>query len=475
VNTKQSILRFNAMHTQRIFKTKANLFSKIQLLVDIIIVELALLLCVLIKGVHDYSNYYYLFVLIPLLVVLVYSNSSVYDRHKGRISQVMNISFAWSKVVAVILALAFVSKTSGELSRQVIISWFIITAPMQILIHFLGNAYFRASMKREIIPSIMVGNSEIGAYLAKYINEDEWAAHKIIGVVSEDDAEDDAWLAAGLPRLGSKNALRSLIEDKGVKRVYFALPLNTSDQVREMQLDLVDLNVDIVWVPDITGMHMMNPSIKEVGGVPVYYLSESPMTDGAMLSKLLMDKVLTALFLVVLSPLMVGIACAIKLTSAGPIFFRQERHGLDGKIIRIFKFRSMKMHQEAKGEVSQAVKNDSRLTSIGGFLRKTSADELPQLFNVLTGDMSLVGPRPHAKEHNYFYTGKINAYMSRHRILPGITGLAQVNGCRGETDTLEKMEKRVEYDLSYINNWSIWLDVRILIKTAYTLFSKQAY
>jgi len=172
---------------------------------------------------------------------------------------------------------------------------------------------------------------------------------------------------------------------------------------------------------------------------------------------------------------MLATAIAVKLSSPGPVFFRQERHGLNGKIIRVMKFRSMRAHREKEGEITQARKGDSRITKVGAFIRRTSIDELPQLFNVLAGDMSLVGPRPHAKEHNQFYSDKINAYMSRHRILPGMTGLAQINGYRGETDTLEKMQKRIEYDLAYINNWSIMLDLQIMIKTVYTLLSKNAY
>jgi len=240
-------------------------------------------------------------------------------------------------------------------------------------------------------------------------------------------------------------------------------------------LQLIDLNVDVVWAPDIIGLHMLSPSVKEVAGIPLYYLSESPMTEGALLSKLLLDKVVAFGALITLSPVMILAALAVKFTSSGPVFFHQERHGLDGKIIHISKFRSMKVHQEQDGEVSQAVKGDSRLTPIGAFLRKSSIDELPQIINVLKGDMSLVGPRPHAVSHNHYYSEKISIYMSRHRILPGMTGLAQVNGCRGETDTLEKMEKRVEYDLTYINNWSVWLDIRIMVKTVYTLFSRNAY
>jgi putative colanic acid biosynthesis UDP-glucose lipid carrier transferase len=159
--------------------------------------------------------------------------------------------------------------------------------------------------------------------------------------------------------------------------------------------------------------------------------------------------------------------------SPGPIIFKQERHGRNGKIIKVWKFRSMRLHDDH--QVRHAGREDPRITPVGRFIRRTSIDELPQFFNVLQGHMALVGPRPHAIAHNDYYTGKIQAYMARHRIKPGITGLAQISGCRGETETLDKMQKRVEIDLNYINNWSLWLDIKILIKTPFTLFSKDIY
>jgi putative colanic acid biosynthesis UDP-glucose lipid carrier transferase len=166
-------------------------------------------------------------------------------------------------------------------------------------------------------------------------------------------------------------------------------------------------------------------------------------------------------------------ALLIKLTSPGPVIFKQDRHGWNGEVIKVWKFRSMRVHDDR--EVRQASRNDSRITPVGRFIRRTSIDELPQLFNVLQGHMALVGPRPHAVAHNDYYSGKIRAYMARHRIKPGITGLAQVNGCRGETETLEKMQQRVDIDLRYINNWSLWLDIKILFKTPFTLLSKDIY
>jgi putative colanic acid biosynthesis UDP-glucose lipid carrier transferase len=168
-------------------------------------------------------------------------------------------------------------------------------------------------------------------------------------------------------------------------------------------------------------------------------------------------------------------ALAIKWESPGPAFFRQERTGWDGRSFKIWKFRSMRQHSEKDGKIKQATKNDSRITKVGGFIRRTSIDELPQLFNVLAGQMSLVGPRPHALQHNEEYASQIVAYLARHRIKPGMTGLAQIRGYRGETRELEQMEKRVQYDLEYINNWSLWLDFTIMVRTFFSLKSDKAY
>jgi len=465
----------NFNRSRRMLQTTTPVSCKLQLLLDIAVVEILLYLSILLKGLDDFSIYHFPAVVAPVLMWLVYSNSGVYRRFPGHISRSLSILWAWTKVVGMMIVLAFLLKVSEGYSRQVIISWFAISAVMQMLVHIGMEHLIRVYKANhvEIIPSVLVGNSEMGRYLAEHINKNPWMPHKIVGVISDDD--DGPWYIGGLPKLGSLDELRNMVEKYEIRRVYFALPMKTSHQVRDLQMQLIDLNVDIVWAPDIFGLHMISPSVREVAGVPLYYLSESPLVEGARLSKMLMDKSLALIALLLLAPVMIGAAIAVKLSSPGPVFFRQERHGLDGKIIGIMKFRSMKVHQEQDGQVTQARKGDSRVTAVGAFLRKSSIDELPQLFNVLKGDMSLVGPRPHAKAHNHFYADKIVAYMSRHRVLPGITGLAQVNGYRGETDTLEKMEKRVEYDLTYINNWSIWLDIRIMIKTVFTLLSKNAY
>lgn len=459
-------------HSRQMIRSHGNVSIKLQLLLDIAIVEGILFLCVSIRDI-DSTIFLYPAAIVPFLMWLGYFNTGVYRHFSSVSSMALSLIWAWSKVLILLVVLGFVTKSSEDYSRPVIVAWYLLAMGAQIAIHILIDRFVEQYVRHEKIPSIMVGNSELGAHLARHINGDSWKQHKIIGVVSDD--KELSWYEGDLPRLGSIADLRKVVAERQIRRVYFALPMRHAYQIRDLQLELVDLNVDVVWAPDFFGLHTVSPSVREVAGVPLYFLSESPIIGGARISKQLMDKSLTILLLILLMPIMLLIAVAIKLSSPGPVLYRQERHGLDGRIIRILKFRSMVVHQEKEGTVTQATRNDSRVTRIGRFIRRTSLDELPQLFNVLKGEMSLVGPRPHAKEHNQYFASKIEAYMSRHRILPGMTGLAQVNGCRGETDTIEKMRKRVEYDMAYINNWSVWLDIRILFKTFAILFSDDAY
>ncbi len=240
--------------------------------------------------------------------------------------------------------------------------------------------------------------------------------------------------------------------------------------------DLSTSTADIRFVPDIFGFSLMNHSMTEVAGIPVINLSASPMEGWNRVIKEIEDRLLALLILIAISPIMLAIAIGVKLSSPGPCLFRQLRHGWDGRSIEVWKFRTMTLHSEERGSVTQATRIDNRVTKFGAFLRRTSLDELPQFMNVLQGRMSIVGPRPHAIEHNEQYKEVIDKYMLRHKVKPGITGWAQINGHRGETDTVEKMEKRVEYDLYYIENWSLWFDLKIIFLTFFKGFvHKNAY
>jgi Undecaprenyl-phosphate glucose phosphotransferase len=226
----------------------------------------------------------------------------------------------------------------------------------------------------------------------------------------------------------------------------------------------------VTFVPDIYGFQLLNHAIGEVAGFPVIHLMQSPLSGAKGYVKAIEDRVLAALILLAASPLMMLIIIGVRLSSPGPILFRQLRGGLQGERILVWKFRTMRHQEEAAGQVTQATPADQRVTPFGAFLRRTSLDELPQFFNVLRGDMSIVGPRPHAVEHDKFYRQKIDAYMLRHHVKPGISGWAQINGWRGETGEIEKMEMRIKHDLYYVNNWSLWFDLRIIFRTIFTMF-----
>jgi putative colanic acid biosynthesis UDP-glucose lipid carrier transferase len=281
------------------------------------------------------------------------------------------------------------------------------------------------------------------------------------------DGESAAPLDARIETLTDLDELSTAVDRHRADEVWITLPLAEHDTLRRLCSQLGNTLADIRWIPDVLSLDRLSHRGADFLGLPVIELNR-PACDGlAGVSKAWFDRVFAAVALVGLSPLLLVIAAAIKCTSAGPVFFSQPRLGLNGRPFRLLKFRSMRLHQEAEGQLTQATRNDPRITPLGRFLRKTSLDELPQFFNVLAGDMSVVGPRPHALVHNDLYKDKLAMYMQRHRVKPGITGWAQINGYRGETDTDDKMARRVELDLYYIRHWSFRMDLNIILWTTF--------
>jgi putative colanic acid biosynthesis UDP-glucose lipid carrier transferase len=253
--------------------------------------------------------------------------------------------------------------------------------------------------------------------------------------------------------------------------IFISLPMSSQPRILEIIDDLHDSTSSIYFLPDPNVFDLMQTRFSNIGGIPVVGVCESPFSGVDSVVKTVSDFVLALLILLLLSPLMLGIALAIVLTSPGPAIFRQRRYGLNGEEIIVYKFRSMTVSEDGS-RVMQAQKNDPRVTRIGAFLRRTSLDELPQFINVLQGRMSIVGPRPHAVAHNELYRKLIRGYMLRHKVKPGITGWAQVNGWRGETEVLEKMQGRINHDLYYLRNWSLWLDLWIIMRTAWVVLQR---
>ena len=294
----------------------------------------------------------------------------------------------------------------------------------------------------------------------------------------------EGYVLAGIQRIKNKltanelNRLAERITESGAQEVWLCMSITCANDIRDFMYVLRNHTVEVRFIPDFGGidMQLLNHRVSEVAGLYAIDLSVSPISGVARFVKRLEDLLIGSAICLLILPVCLLIALAIKLTSPGPILFKQYRTGVNGKHFKVYKFRSMRVHKEATGTVTQATKGDSRITPIGNFLRKTSLDELPQFFNVIQGRMSIVGPRPHALAHNEYYKDLVESYMKRHKVKPGITGWAQVNGLRGETDTLDKMEKRVRYDLWYIDNWSLWLDLKIIFLTIFKGFiNRNAY
>lgn len=418
--------------------------------------------------------YYRACAIIALLASLpVYSLFQVYAKEDSYLTGLGRLLAGWLLTLALLTAIGFVCKVGELFSRQVILIWaalaYVVQVMMYLPLQLVSKLYHQHLQGQN--RTLIVGTGELAIGLASALARQD--RYPLVGLVSAGTSTPQN--ITQLPVLGALQELRQLIKNHDIRRLYIALPLGEVTHIEALYIDLLDAHVDVVWIPDLKSLALLNHSVRVVDGLPAIYLNESPLTSQptAALSKSVLDKTVASLAIIALAPVLLMIALAVKLTSPGPILFKQARHGWNGKIIQVWKFRSMRLHNDT--QVVQASRCDSRVTRVGRFIRRTSLDELPQLFNVLQGHMALVGPRPHAVAHNDYYADKIRAYMARHRIKPGITGLAQVNGYRGETQTLDKMKKRVEIDLSYINNWSLWLDIKILVKTPFTLFSRDIY
>jgi len=466
--------------SRRLLKNHETFTFWFQLAADIGVVFFTLYLLTLLKTGDFDAHYRFLSVITGLSMCGIYITQGIYRKAASHVKNIVRLGLAWTLCIIAILLVGFVTKTTEMFSRQVMLLWVPAAFVMQIINHVcIGIAIKRYKETfGKHLKVLVVGDGSTARHLIQNLNGNRWLPDRVVGVVRGNGEAPDIAMAATLPVpiLGHMAGIRHVIKEHKIRRIYLALPVEHSEQIQGLHIDLLDMNVDVIWAPDISAMRLLNHSVREVAGVPLISLNESPLTSSrvSMKVKSIMDKTIASIALLMLSPLLVFIAIAVKRSSPGPVFFKQDRTGFDGTVFKVWKFRSMKMHTDGE-VVQQASKEDPRVTRIGKFIRRSSIDELPQLFNVLDGSMSLVGPRPHAVSHNNYYSDKINAYLARHRIKPGITGLAQISGYRGETETIDKMEKRVEFDLAYINNWSVWLDIKILLKTPASLLSKDIY
>lgn len=380
---------------------------------------------------------------------------------------------AMGLTVSVLIIAAWASRQPHWISRRMMFFWWWgMTGGSMVLLRIVVRLVLVQLRQHGYNAryAAIVGGGTLAHVLMARLEQNSWMGIRVFGVYADECRDNLADL-----RRGTAVDVVEVARRGDVDNVYITLPMSQEDTIRELLDALMDTTVSVFLIPDIFAFDLMNARQDNIGGLPAISLVDSPLTVLGAVLKRAFDLVVGSLILLLIALPMLAIAIAIKLTSPGPVIFRQTRYGMDGKPISVWKFRSM-ITQDNGAVVQQATRNDPRLTPIGGFLRRTSLDELPQFINVLQGHMSIVGPRPHAVAHNELYRQQIRGYMMRHKMKPGITGWAQVHGYRGETDTLEKMEKRVEYDLEYIRNWSLWLDARIVVMTIIGgFFGKNAY
>jgi Undecaprenyl-phosphate glucose phosphotransferase len=389
---------------------------------------------------------------------------------------------AWSVVFALFAMVAFLAKVGDDYSRVWIGSWYVAG-----LVVFTGVRLSLASLIRAWAEAgtlerraVIVGGGESAGALIRALEVQPDNDIRICGIF--DDRKDDRSPAvvAGYPKLGTVAELVDFGRIAHIDLLIVSLPITAENRLLQMLKQLWVLPVDIRLSAHTNKLRFRSRSYSFIGSLPFFDIFDKPIADWDYLLKRAFDLVVATLALIVLSPVMIATAIAIRLDSPGPVLFKQKRYGFNNELIEVYKFRSMYVDQSDAGAAQLVTRGDPRVTRVGRFIRKTSIDELPQLFNVLfKGNLSLVGPRPHAlqaKAANRLYDEVVDGYFARHRVKPGITGWAQINGWRGETDTAEKIQQRVEFDLHYIENWSLLFDLKILFLTPFRLLStEQAY
>ncbi|HKB59444.1 MAG TPA: undecaprenyl-phosphate glucose phosphotransferase [Gallionellaceae bacterium] len=441
---------------------------------DVVTILAALWLCATLYGV-PLGRYYQVAAGGAVAVFMLLAEwQALYESWRaGSIrDEAWKILSVWVLTCVSLVILWFLSKSSVYFSRVTVVGWMVSTPLLltleRVLLRYTLRHFRKAGMNTRT--AAVVGSGGAALEVIDTINASPWMGLRVEGIYDNADAA----RAKGMEHLDAE-ALLQRVREQAVDCIYICYPMMHEEKIRSLVEQLADSAVSVYVVPDVFVSDLLRSRWTSLGGVPLVSVFDSRMYGTNVFLKRLEDVVLGSLILLLISPVMLVIAAAVKATSAGPILFKQRRYGMNGEVIEVWKFRSMSVLEDG-AVVTQARRNDPRVTRLGAFLRKTSLDELPQFVNVLQGQMSIVGPRPHAVAHNEEYRTLIHGYMLRHMVKPGITGWAQVNGWRGETDTTEKMAMRVKYDLDYINNWTIWFDLKIIVLTLFRgMRGKNAY
>jgi len=408
-----------------------------------------------------------LYTLLVSAIVLPATGAFRRDFEWAVMRRIRRLVAGWAVVVLVLISTAAMLKVTDTYSRIWFGSWVMMTVIGLIVVSLLTHAAARRNRLRNQMARrvVLVGGGDSARRVEARLREGSTSMN-LVACFGE------PWSDQAVRPLSE---LSQYVSENRIQEVWIAAPWENKTMLEHALTELKQNVVDVNVVPDLYQYRLLNQGITEWGGLPVINLAGTPMTGSEQTLKRVFDWVVALLLIIALLPLLLVVALLIRLSSAGPVLFRQKRNGIGGEAIEIYKFRTMKQHVEPAGKLSYAKKDDPRITAVGQFLRKSSIDELPQLLNVLKGEMSLVGPRPQPVEHNKLYESHIPRYVLRHKVKPGLTGWAQVNGFRGEIVNQEQIELRIEHDLWYIQNWSLWLDLKILLMTPLVMMHKNAY
>lgn len=435
----------------------------------------------LINFFHSYdlvaNNYILLFVALANFS-LVAESMGLYQSHRGErlnelLSSLVNV---WIITVGLVILIGYVFQLTHDLPRLYLAYWVLMSMMLMLMLRTLVHKTLKTLRKKGFNTRsvAIVGLEPVGIKLADYFREASLSGFKFIGFFDDRIHSRDR-LVNPCPEklLGDVKELIKSARNGRVDRVYIALPLSAEARVLTIIRELADTNAAVYFVPDFFYLDLLHSKLIPLGDLTTISVYESPHSGIDGWTKRLEDILLVMMILPLVTIPMLLIALLVKLTSPGPVFFKQRRYGVDGKTIKVWKFRTMTCLEDGH-EIKQAKVDDVRITPVGRILRRTSLDELPQIINVIIGNMSIVGPRPHAVSHNEEYRSLISGYMLRHKVKPGITGWAQINGWRGETETIDKMKNRIEHDIHYIRNWSLWLDIMIIVRTFRVFISDKA-
>jgi putative colanic acid biosynthesis UDP-glucose lipid carrier transferase len=428
-----------------------------------VVAVITLFLCMLFLDEPGGRHYLALSLATLLISRQIFAPLNLKGAFTGKMLQpaLSRLALEWSGVVALLLVLGWSLQVMGLFNTRVILAWFALTPATELVGSYLAGRVARQS-RSPVHRHIIIGVNDVGLELARRASHSACLG-EFMGFF-DFRAADRLPLPPRDQAVGRCSEVADFVRRNAVDAIYLALPISNAPRIEQLLQELRDTTATVYFVPNIFAFDLVQARCVEINGMPAFSICDTPFYGMNAVRKRVMDFTLACLGLALTWPALLAAGIAVKLSSPGPVLFKQRRYGLNGEEIMVYKLRTMTVCEDGQ-VLQQASRHDERITAVGRLLRRTSLDELPQLFNVLVGDMSLVGPRPHAVAHNELYRRLIGGYMIRHKVRPGITGWAQVSGLRGETPTVEKMRLRVQYDLDYLRNWSLRLDLRIILKT----------